>query len=63
MLKIVKTCKLKKNCLSIYKNKIKIAIYFMFINNFNENNNCDLPSTSSSIPAVQFMEITNTEIS
>ncbi|XP_016663612.1 uncharacterized protein LOC107884957 isoform X2 [Acyrthosiphon pisum] len=29
----------------------------MFIKNFSEYNNCDLPSTSTLIPAVQFMEI------
>lgn len=43
----MKICKFKKNSLSIYKNKIKIPIYFMFINNFSENNNCNLPSTST----------------
>lgn len=29
----------------------------MFINKYSENNNCDLPSTSTSTPAVQFMEV------
>ena len=35
----------------------------MFIKNFSEYNNCDLPSTSTLIPAVQFMEIADSEIS
>lgn len=35
----------------------------MFINNFSKNNNCDLPSTSTSIPVVQFMEVADSEIS
>jgi len=35
----------------------------MFINHFSENNNCDLPFTSISIHAIQFMEIPDTEIS
>jgi len=36
----------------------------MFINNFSEYNNCDLPYTSAtSIPAVQFMELADSETS
>lgn len=35
----------------------------MFINNFSEDNNCNLPSTSTSTPAVQFMAVADSNIS